>query len=581
MDKSKNETPKQVILTPKEMEGLKKRVENSGLAEQDINLILGLFSFNAWIQERLLHAKLTIKRLRQIFGFKSESKKKITPPDDSGDSEQDTASDEQHEPDHGAAGTGTDDPDDGDENKTLLTVPQWDPSKNHGRYGHSDYTGCPKIDVPLEDEKLKRGYCPECAKSDTIASVSLCPPKVIVLLESTPLISGNRYCLEQARCNVCHKCFTAQPLEEMEGKPKYSITCYTVIAIYHYYAGLPFKRIEMLQKAQGIPLADATQSDMMDRLYHDSIMPIFLMLLQYSAQGKSLFFDDTPGKILDQMAENKQVTKRSDKKSVHTTAFLVEHEGHRICIFQTNTMTAGKELASLLEMRTSDEDFNTMSDASPHNFPKLKENLMAKWIISLCLCHSRRKFVELIDDTDDDTTLVIDTMAQVYRNEAHCKKENLDDNARLAYHQTHSEPLMEALRTWLNNLLLYKHVEPNSRLGKAISHLLKRWFFFTQFLRVPGAELDNNPCEQIIKVAIRYRKNSLFYKTTHGANIGDAMMSVLHTCVQNNIDIFDYLNTVQQHKEEVNKSPWSWLPWNYHKTLATLAEPHIETVNSG
>ena len=363
MGKSKNEAPKQVSLTTKEMGDLKKRVESNDLTKKDMDLILGLFSFNAWIQERLSHAKLTIKRLRQIFGFKSESKKKIVPPDESDDSEQDTTSDEQQEPADDATQSSTDDPDvvdDNDKNESLLTAPQWDPNKNHGRYGHSDYVGCPKVDVPLEDEKLKRGYCPECAKSDTIASVSLRPPKVIVLLDSTPLISGNRYCLEQARCNVCNKCFTAQPLEEMEGRPKYAITCYTVIAIYHYYAGLPFKRIEMLQKAQGIPLADATQSDMMDRLYHDSILPIFLTLIQYAAQGKSLFFDDTPAKILDQMAENKQVTKRGDKKSVHTTAFLVEHEGHRICIFQTNTMTAGKELASLLEMRTSDEDFNTM-----------------------------------------------------------------------------------------------------------------------------------------------------------------------------------------------------------------------------
>ena len=90
------------------------------------------------------------------------------------------------------------------------------------------------------------------------------------------------------------------------------------------------------------------------------------------------------------MRPNKNAEKKSDKKSIHSTALLSEYQGQRIYLFQTNTQTAGKEVTSLLEHRTSTQPFTTMSDASPHNFPSLDEDLMARRIITLSLAHGRR-----------------------------------------------------------------------------------------------------------------------------------------------------------------------------------------------
>ena len=86
----------------------------------------------------------------------------------------------------------------------------------------------------------------------------------------------------------------------------------------------------------------------------------------------------------------------------------------------------------------------TMSDASANNFPQLEESLLAKWLIALCLAHSRRKFHELIDDQggDEDCRLVLKIIGNVYSNERHCKDANLNDEDRLVYHQQHSAPEM-------------------------------------------------------------------------------------------------------------------------------------------
>jgi hypothetical protein len=85
----------------------------------------------------------------------------------------------------------------------------------------------------------------------------------------------------------------------------------------------------------------------------------------------------------------------------------------------------------------------------------------------------------------------------------------------------------------------------------------------TLFLRVPAAPLDNNICEQILKRAILHRKNSLFYKTRRGAQVGDLLMGIITTCIHHKVDPFRYLTEVENHAAEIASDPEAWLPWNY------------------
>ena len=69
----------------------------------------------------------------------------------------------------------------------------------------------------------------------------------------------------------------------------------------------------------------------------------------------------------------------------------------------------------------------------------------------------------------------------------------------------------------------------------------------------------------------RSRKNSLFYKTLHGAQVGDLYMSLIHSCELNGANPFDYLSELLRHAEELKANPSEWMPWNYRETLARLA----------
>jgi hypothetical protein len=90
-------------------------------------------------------------------------------------------------------------------------------------------------------------------------------------------------------------------------------------------------------------------------------------------------------------------------------------------------------------------------------------------------------------------------------------------------------------------------------------------------LRKAGVPLDNNIVERALKKAILHRKNSLFYKTRKGAQMGDLFMSVIHTCELNDVNAFDYLMELLRHAEELKRNPSEWMPWNYRDTLARLA----------
>ena len=162
----------------------------------------------------------------------------------------------------------------------------------------------------------------------------------------------------------------------------------------------------------------------------------------------------------------------------------------------------------------------------------------------------------------------------VYRFDAEAKELGLNPEPRLVHHQTHSQSVMERLKGWMREKLDGKHVEPNSGLGQAIGYMLKHWEPLTLFLRKPGAPLDNNRCEQALKMAILHRKNSLSYKTLNGAQTGDLFMSLIHTCRLNQINPFAYLLAIATHAKEVKARPSAWLPWNYPQSESPAGLDH-------
>lgn len=84
---------------------------------------------------------------------------------------------------------------------------------------------------------------------------------------------------------------------------------------------------------------------------------------------------------------------------------------------------------------------------------------------------------------------------------------------------------------------------------------------------MPGAPLDNNVCERALKRAILHGKNALFYRTCHGAHVGDVFMSLIHRCELCGTNPFDYPTELERHTGELSSTPQRWMPWNYRQAL--------------
>ena len=554
--------PKQINLDIKEVDALLERVKNNSLQDGDYEIIKSMIDTVIYLNQAVDNKTTSIKRLlKMLFGAKTEkSKKKLDEPDenDSGASQK-PSSDMENSGGQDPDNTPCHEPGNISENKpenTSTDKPEKKPG--HGRNGASAYTGADKKFIPLST-LTHGGPCPLCDGKVYKQQKN----GVFVRIEGIAPLNATVYELEKFRCNLCGEVFTAEMPDKPEIK-KYDASAKAMIILLKYGSGIPFYRLEKLQASLGIPLLTSTQWDKVEEAAIPA-RPVFEELKRQAAQGEIFHNDDTTMKILELLKEN-ETKDNNERTGIFTTGILSILDDRKIILFLTGRNHAGENLASILGNRDVEKDPPIqMCDASSTNTPGDFETILCN-----CLTHARRKFVDEEWNFPVECQYVIEILAKVYKHDKDTKEQNMSWEERLKYHQEKSGPLMRKLEVWLTDQIDQNLVEPNSGLGQSISYMRNHWPQLTRFLSVPGAPLDNNVCEQALKRAILHRKNSLFYKTMHGAYIGDMFMSLIHTCNIMNINPFDYLIAIQEYSSEVFRNPSRWMPWNFLKTILLL-----------
>jgi transposase len=428
--------------------------------------------------------------------------------------------------------------------------------KGHGRNSADDYPGAEIVPVPHPD--LKPGdACPACDNGTVYQQ----PPGKILRITGQPMIAAKVYEPEKLRCGLCGKVFTAE-LPPEAGEEKYDATSGSMIINMKYGTGMPYYRMEKLQQSLGIPLPSSTQWDIVYGVYH-LVVPVYHCLIDQAAQGQIFHNDDTGMTIL---AIEPDPSLNPERTGTFTTGIVVLAGEHKIALFFTGRKHAGENLNQVLDKRSVDSPVPIqMSDALSRNTPRDHQTHEAN-----CNAHGRRNFVKIVDNFPEHCRRVLEDLRDVYRNDAEAKEQNMSPQERLQHHQQHSQPIMAALKEWMEQEFDTRQVEPNSSLGKAMTYMLNHWEKLTLFLRMPGAPLDNNICERVLKMAILHRKNALFYKTENGARVGDIFMTLIHTCRLGDANPFEYLTALQQNADLAQATPKDWLPWNHRQTMQHL-----------
>jgi len=545
--------PEKLQLSRADGEALRTRLAGDALTADDRCVLDRVLQWYFWLLFALQEATFSLKRLRALlFGEKPHTRKPSPSPDASSDV------------DSGPGGIGST-PAHAGADATQSPEAGRPPSAGkrrpgHGRQGAESYRGAEH--VVCRHETLAAGErCPVCGRGRLYRVA----PGVDIRLDGHALLSAVRYVLEKLRCSACGQVFTATSPAEA-GTEKYSTRARAVLVLGRYYLGVPLYRLEGYQAMVGVPVSDATQWDQIERVA-DCVYPVFEQLKTLAAQGDVIYQDDTHVRILSLIAANRQAPAddtSEGRTGMYTTALVVQQSAQTICLYFAGRAHAGENLEALLTHREADRGKPlVMSDALASN--AADEGALIR---CHCLAHGRRKFSELEETFPAECAVVLDALKQVFDHEEEARIQQLSASERLAYHQHASGSIMEALKHWLGQQFEERNVEPNSSLGKAFSYLLTHWQTLTRFLQVENAPLDNNIVERALKLAIRQRKNSLFYATDYSAFIASMLTSLIATCLHAGVNALEYLVALQEHRAAVFRDPAAWLPWNYHANLA-------------
>jgi hypothetical protein len=528
----------QLELNEQQLSALLQRIEQHCLEPDDYEKLQAIVETLRFLGHELQEKNFSIHRLRQmLFGAKTEKTDSVL---------------NRTAPDRSPPGSGTGAP----KGKR----------RGHGRRPSTDYRGLPQVRVA--HGQLKAGdRCPDCSRGKLYDTKR---PALLLHLQAQPIISGQCLELEKLRCTTCGALFSATPPPEFSSQ-KYDPNVAPMLAVMRYSCGMPLYRFAQHQQDCGVPMPVGTQWELIHE-HAQELLPVWEEFKRRAADGHLIFNDDTTARILSLEKEIRAAQALADDPSklrtgVFTTGILSQCEDHFIALFSSGGQHAGENLQKVLNQRSPDlPPPIQMCDALDRNQPSTTPTRLGN-----CTAHGRRKFVAIANAFPGECAYVLDIIKDVYKNDAAARHQHLSDQQRLEFHKENSASLMKKLKEWMEQKFQNREVEPNSSLGSAIRYMLKHWNPLTLFLREPGAPLDSNPVERLLKASIRHRNNSLFYKTQNGAYVGDLFMSLTQTCRLAHVNPFDYLCTLRRHLPQVRAAPAAWMPWNYQATAAALA----------
>lgn len=162
-------------------------------------------------------------------------------------------------------------------------------------------------------------------------------------------------------------------------------------------------------------------------------------------------------------------------------------------------------------------------------------------IHALCNSHARRKFVTAYEMAEKagEAGQCLDWYGQLYKIEKGLHKADLSPEEIKEHRQEHSKPIMDEMKTWLDERSL--SVLPGSPLGKAIGYSLSNWKKLTLFLENGLIPIDNNMTENAIRPFVVGRKNFLFSAVDRGAKASAGLYTLIETAKANGLEPYWYL----------------------------------------
>jgi len=180
----------------------------------------------------------------------------------------------------------------------------------------------------------------------------------------------------------------------------------------------------------------------------------------------------------------------------------------------------------------------------------------------LCNAHSRRNYFDASKGLHEHQLAEegLRYYRALYHVEALLKQSRAGPEKILHSRRKYSGKIFSLFKKWL--LHNQKEVLPSSKIHEAILYTLNHWDGLTEYLKHPGAPIDNNLAEAAIRPFAIGRKNWLFAGSPRGAAASAIFYSLVESAKANGLEpywylryLFNQLSTIRPKDEILNLLP--------------------------
>jgi transposase len=175
-----------------------------------------------------------------------------------------------------------------------------------------------------------------------------------------------------------------------------------------------------------------------------------------------------------------------------------------------------------------------------------------------CWAHARRKFVEAEATSPQLAHEAVARIKAFYAIEHEAK--DIDHVARAALRQQKAQPLLDALKVWLDRE--QRTALPKTPIAEAITYAINQWSALNVYVCDGDLAIDNNIAERAIKPFAIGRRNWMFFGSDRGGRTLATLASFTATC------------------ELLKINPWTWLKEKLTQLPTTPADQLVTLLPS-
>ena len=334
---------------------------------------------------------------------------------------------------------------------------------------------------------------------------------------------------QKYRCRCNEQVMTAPGPAKLIPGGRYSVDFAVHVAEQKYLDHLPLERQVKAMGRAGLDTDSQTIWDQINVLARH-LEPTYRALCRQVLEADVVYADETFWRNHENSNTSKWWTWCAVSDDIATYRIL-----------KSRSQKAAKKVLAGFE-GTAMTDGYAAYQALQRSTPNLK--------LAHCWAHVRRKFLEAADFSPELSEHAVGLIGELFKIEKEVPRSGpgASDEEKTRILELRSRLRREKSRPIIDELLEWavRHdgaVLPKSKMGRAISYMLKLWKGLTLFLEDPRIPLDNNAAERALRGVVVGRKNHYGSKSKRGTEVAALFYTLFETAKLSGGDPRAYVTT--------------------------------------